>query len=91
MVYQRISFSTILVSSNDVFVTEYYQHCNTIGRIIWRGRLCIQDQDEYNTAVSRIIGEINHIPYLTNGCEVDPLQHSLNERLIESELNGIGI
>lgn len=62
----------------------------SIDRIVWRGRLCIQNQSEYNTVMDHIIAEVNKIQCSTENCQLCQYR-SMNEARINSELNGKNI
>ncbi|CAF1008246.1 unnamed protein product [Adineta steineri] len=55
-------------------------------RIVWKGRLCIQDQTEYDSAMNHIITEVNQIKCSPDKCKL--CQYcSMDENRVKSELN----
>ncbi|CAF4267716.1 unnamed protein product, partial [Adineta steineri] len=57
-------------------------------RIVWKGRLCIQDQSEYDSAMNHIITEVNQIKCSPDKCKL--CQYcSMDENRVKSELNTI--
>jgi hypothetical protein len=59
--------------------------CFQTGRIVWKGRLCAQNQLEYNRAMDHIIAEFQQQPCSTENCELCDY-HSMDDTRIDSEL-----
>jgi hypothetical protein len=57
----------------------------SIGRIVWKGRLCIQNQLEYNRAMDHIIAECQQQPCSSRDCELCSYR-SMDDARIDSEL-----
>ncbi len=57
----------------------------SIGRIVWKGRLCAQNQSEYNRAMDHITAEFQQQPCSTETCELCDYR-SMDDARIDSEL-----
>jgi hypothetical protein len=64
-----------------------HDHLFNKGRIAWKGRLCIQNQLEYNQAMDHIIAELQQQPCSTENCELC-YYRSMDDARIDSELDG---
>ena len=57
-----------------------------LGRLVWRGRLCVRNQFEYDSAVDHVISDINQLPSSQDESEIG-FSRSFNDKHAEAELN----
>lgn len=65
--YQCISFWILPVN---ICSFKHSNHPFVTGRIVWRGRICAQEQVEYNQHIDHILSEVNTNQCSSPDCEL---------------------
>jgi len=58
-----------------------------LGRIAWKGRLCVGNQDEYNTSLDHILAQSQQQKCTIQDCELCSYATTANDSQIDYQLN----